>query len=204
MKKTIVPNALEHNLTLLERRAQEGPVSIKEILMILSGRGRGLVIVFLSLPFCLPVQIPGISIPFGLLISFLGLRIAFGKHLWVPQSLLSKKISAAFMSKTSKKAAHFVRKINRWIHPRISWICRNKTIHIVHGLLIFLLGTLLALPLPIPLTNLAVAWPLLFIGLGLSEEDGLLVICSYCLSTLSFLFFLTLGLSLHYIKDSCY
>lgn len=83
-----------------------------------------------------------------------------------------------------------MKKIGHWIHPRYSWVCKNGAMQLANGLMIFFLGLFLALPLPIPLTNLAAAWSILLINLGLLEEDGLFVCIGYAVAVLSLLFFI--------------
>jgi hypothetical protein len=49
----------------------------------------------------------------------------------------------------------------------------------INALLMLLAGLFLALPLPIPGTNLAPSWVILLICIGTLEEDGLLVVLGY-------------------------
>ena len=71
---------LQDRLLLLKEAAEEhSTISFRAILHILSGKGRLLILMILSLPFCFPL-LPGMSIPFGLIIFFIGIRIAFEKN----------------------------------------------------------------------------------------------------------------------------
>lgn len=172
---------------LLARAKQTRSLSLREILEILSGKGRVLALIFLALPFCQPLQIPGFSTPFGLLIAFLGVRSAFGKHFWIPKKLAAKKVSSSTVQKIVRKGFYWIKKLQRFIHHRWAWVCRMRWMQAMHGLVIAFLGILLALPLPIPFTNLTAAWAIFLMCLGLLEEDGLLIVLGY----VSFL--LTLG-----------
>ena len=51
--------------------------------------------------------------------------------------------------------------------------------HVVNGLVIALLGIFLALPLPIPLSNLTAAWAIFLIAFGLLEDNGIFVLIGY-------------------------
>ncbi|MBA3957133.1 MAG: exopolysaccharide biosynthesis protein [Parachlamydiaceae bacterium] len=185
MKKSKEHRTLEESAQALRTKAALGPVSIGDILELLSGKGRSLILMLLSLPFCQPIQIPGFSTPFGLVIAFLGLRMAFGKHIWLPKSLLAKEISAKFLLKITDSTLKLVKKARRWIYPRLVWVCRHPIMEILNGLMIVLLGIFLALPLPIPFSNLIAAWSIFLIGFGILEDDGLLVIIGYVMSLLS-------------------
>src|SRR5579871_3884943 len=89
--------AFEKGLLLLLEKARQGPVSVKTLLTILSGRGKILLMIFISLVFS---QIPVIAFPFGLLICYLGVRITFSSNkIWLPQNLLKKKISSYLLKK---------------------------------------------------------------------------------------------------------
>lgn len=68
---------LEEELLSLQERGEERSISIREIVDLLSAKGEFLIILLLSLPFCQPIQIPGLSIPFGIVIIFIGIRGAF-------------------------------------------------------------------------------------------------------------------------------
>ncbi len=183
------PKTLEERILILQKKANYSSISIREILYILSGKGRSLLLILLSLPFCQPIQIPGLSTPFGLAIAFVGLRLAFRKHVWVPKQFLAKTISSHILKKMTSKAFSLVSKMKPWIHPRIDWACNSPLMHVVNGLTIASLGVFLALPLPIPLSNLTAAWAILLIALGTLEDDGVFVIIGYAISLIMILFF---------------
>lgn len=183
---------LEERILILQEQATRASISVREILYTLSGKGRAVILILLSLPFCQPVQIPGLSTPFGLIIAFIGLRSAFGRHIWLPKQFLAKTIGTRNLKKITRKALYLISKMKPWIHPRMDWICHSSSMQIVNGLTIATLGVFLALPLPIPLTNLAAAWSILFITLGMLEDDGLFVSIGYAIFLLITAFFLIL------------
>lgn len=188
---------IEEDLLLLQQRSQKGAVSVEEILHILSGKGRELILLFLSLPFCQPLQIPGLSVPFGLVIAVIGLRIAFGTQPWLPKMILAKKVTPQTLQKIIEKTLWLVRKMKRWVHPRLVWLSQGPVLQIVNGLLISVLGIFLALPLPIPLSNLMAAWAIFLMGLGLLEDDGVFVIVGYLISLCTVAFFIAIALSIN-------
>lgn len=184
---------------LLEKSKKQQTISIGDILETFSGKGRMLLLIFLSLPFCQPLQIPGLSIPFGLLIAFIGFRTGFGKRLWLPKRILLKRISSATIQKLSTRCLKLMNKMTPLIHPRLKWLCTHKMMPIANGLLISLLGIFLALPLPIPLTNLSAGWAILLISIGLLEEDGLFILSGYFISLITIMFFILLAFSIELI-----
>lgn len=180
---------IEENILLLQKKSSNSSISIKEIINTLEGRWQALLLLFLSIPFCQPIQIPGFSTPFGLLIAFIGLKIAFGKYAWLPEKILAKEISASTVQKITDHLLWLLKKMHTWIYPRLTWMCQYQVMQVLNGLAIFFLGILLALPLPIPFSNLMAAWPIFFIGLGLLEDDGACIIIGYLLSFLALAFF---------------
>lgn len=167
--------------------------------LILSGKGRSLIIIFLSLPFCQPIQIPGLSTPFGIVIAFIGLRMAFGKRVWLPKRVLLKTISSTIIQKITKKSLRLINKMKHFIHPRLNWLCEHRAMKIINGLLIFFLGLFLAFPLPVPLTNLAAGWSIFLVSLGLLESDGIFVIAGYLVSLITIAFFILILFSIRIV-----
>lgn len=199
MKKNKKLKTLEEGISLLQKEAKHTPISIEKILDILSGKGRALVLIFLSLPFCQPLQIPGLSIPFGLAIAFVGLRIAFGKRIWLPKSVLSKTITADALQKITDKALVLIKKMKRWLHPKLSWICHFSSMQLINGLAIFILGIFLALPLPILFSNLTAAWSIFLIALGILEDNGVFLLVGYLISLLTTILFIVIALQVKHI-----
>ncbi len=81
-----------------------------------------------------------------------------------------------------------------WIHSRLSWMCYPPARKVINGIAIFLLGLFLALPLPIPFSNLSAAWAIFLMALGFLEDDGLFVLLGYAVMLITaavFTFLLT-------------
>ena len=195
MFKRSATKSLESALLKLQKHAKKSAISFREIVDVLSGRGKFFFVLLLALPFCQPIQLPGLSVPFGLAICFFGLRISFGKHIWLPKAILDKRISSSSMQKITSVSLKVIRKIRPLIHPRIDWACHHPAMHVAIGVLIALMGLCLALPLPIPLTNLAAAWSLLFLSIGVIEDDGIFVFIGIAAAIATVAFFIILGIS---------
>lgn len=187
-------NILIEQLEKLLTQAKPDGISVETMLKTLEDKGHAAVLIILSLPFCLPIQIPGASTIFGLLIAFVGLRISFGHRSWLPKTLLEKTISYSALKKINFYTTKVIEKLRFFISTRWVWFIHQPALHIAHGITIALLAGLLALPLPIPLTNIVVALPILAFGLAMLEDDGLLIIIAYVLSFLAFTLFFILFL----------
>lgn len=196
MKKSKNNPTIEEDILLLQEKCKNSSISIGEILNILSEKGQSLIILILSLPFCQPLQIPGLSTPFGLAIAYIGLKMTFGKYAWLPKGILEKSVTPHTLQKITEKIFWLLKKLKGWIYPRLSWLCYNPSVHIFNGLLVSVLGILLALPLPTPFSNLMVAWSILFIGLGLLKDDGVFILIGYFVSLFTFGYFVAMVLLL--------
>jgi hypothetical protein len=187
MKKVRNYFTLEERIEILQKKGSL--FSVEEILNTLSGKGQSLILLLLSLPFCLTLQFPGLSTPFGLMVAFIGLRMAFGKRIWLPKSFLAKKIKPQILQKIAGKSLLLLKKMQPWVDCRLMWFCHHYAFRIINSILISLMGIFLALPLPIPFSNLLAAWSIFFIGFGILEDDGLFVLVGYLISLLTFSFF---------------
>ena len=178
-------NRLEERLNELLDLSQKESISIRMLIHFLEGRGQAALLILISLPFCLPIQIPGLSLPFGILLAFIGLRIAFGHRVWIPNAILERKIT----HKTLKRIVHYttklIQKLRGFSYTRWSWLVQTPSLHILHGLTIAVLALLLAIPLPIPFTNMACAIPIVIFGIALLDDDGILIIVAYVLTLLT-------------------
>lgn len=166
---------------LLEEESHEHPVTIRRMLQHLSGRGYPAVIALFSIPAILPV----IAVPMGFVLIFSGLRMAFARKLWIPARVQDYQLPQEKVIEMVGKASGVCLRIERYLRPRYSSLCIHPWSHQAHGLLIACVAAML--PLPIPGTNWLYALPIVLIGLGLMENDGLVVAIGDILGILALL-----------------
>lgn len=183
---------LEQSLDELIEVAGDKPMQMRDIINVLLGRGLPVILILFSFPFCLPIQIPGFSTPFGLSIAYIGINFMLNRQPHWPEWLLKKEFSAESLKKIVNKLRYWMEKIRGFTRPRMLEFSQSVMTKRVNGLFIFVLGILLALPLPIPFTNMVAAFPILFIGLGLLEDDGLMIMTGWFFTFCSLLFWLSL------------
>jgi len=194
MDNTDHTKSFEESLTLLsEESALNKGLNLQQILEALSGNGYPLLLIILAIPFCQPIQIPGLSIPFGLIIVLIGLRISFGHRVWVPETLLKKSISHDSISKMVIAGCWLSKKMRKFTALRLSVICHHSVFLVVNGLMIAFLGMILLIPIPIPLSNTVASWAILFISLGMLESDGVFVGVGYAITLFCLLFIFAVG-----------
>ena len=187
--------AISQVVERLERRvSHEHGLTIDELMHALEGKGHAAIITVLALPFSQPIQVPGLSMPFGIVLFYSGLRIAFAQEPWLPGWLRVKKIppaTAMALLEALRKLAALAEKV---LHPRWAHLCRNPFLHRMHGILIAFLSILLALPLPIPMSNMLAAIPIVLMALALLEDDGLYLVAGYLAAIPCAVFFAVLFL----------
>lgn len=172
-------NALEE---LLDSEDERGP-SLSEITGAVGEKGFGLVLMVLSLPSALPVPAPGYSTPFGIVIGLIALQMILGRQtLWIPEKLKGVRIKPSLAKRMLGTAAKFLKKIERFIRPRQRWIRARAGQGALAGVILIMACLMM---LPIPLTNTFPAMVIFLIGIGLSEEDGLLAIAAFGIGLLA-------------------
>lgn len=175
-------NILKESFQALLLHAESEPITVQMVVETFAGKGQAMLLILFSLPFCLPISIPGVSTPFGLILMFIGFRIAFRHRVWLPKALLKKTVSVSTMQKIAKYTVAVTDSLRFLLTTRMRWLFHIPWLHVSYGLIIAILAILLALPLPLPFTNFLVATPILLFGLALLEEDGLVLLFAYLLS----------------------
>ncbi len=165
--------------------------TIGELEQILQGRGFGMFLLLLSLPFTLPMAIPGLSVPFGVVIMLIGLRIALGQKPSLPGFILRREIKFAVIEKIIAVGLKLALKLEKLAKPRMHFLQRWPGMINLIGLGIASGGLLLSLPLPplIPFSNTIPAFAVIFLTAGLIERDGLLVLIGHVVNVAAWIYF---------------
>ena len=165
----------------------ESGLSLHEVTEAVGEKGFGLVLIVLSLPSALPIPAPGYSTPFGLAIGLVALQMLLGREtVWLPERLGRARIKPRIAETMLGTASKILGKVERFIHPRQQWI-RGRFGQAALAVAVSLMAALMVLP--IPLTNTAPAMVIFMIGVGLSEEDGLLALGAFFVGCLAVLLY---------------
>ncbi|HSV43124.1 MAG TPA: exopolysaccharide biosynthesis protein, partial [Candidatus Bathyarchaeia archaeon] len=78
-------NSLGEKLKVVIDRLPAEGVSLSEIRDLFGQEGLLLLIIFLTIPFMVPVSIPGVSTVFGAAILLIGVSRLLGRNLWLPK-----------------------------------------------------------------------------------------------------------------------
>ena len=181
------PKRLSRELQEISDSLEDRELTLGELMDQLEGRVYTLLLVLLSLPFCQPLLLPGLSTPFGVVIALLGLRFAFRQHPWLPAKLLRTPLTAKFIPAVLRGSAKILRTIERLLFPRLTTVFDFHLTQFFAGAVVCICGLLLLLPLPIPFSNMLPALTVILCASAFSERDGL------CLGIAGVMFGLTLG-----------
>jgi hypothetical protein len=166
-------------LAEIARSMHSEGLTLYELLERLGERGLLLLSLILTIPFLLPISIPGSSIPFGLIIALIGMGIITNRSPWLPARLMNRRLSAEKLILMLERGAKLFARIERLTHPRLPALTHGVMITRLNGVLLVVSALLLMAPLPIPLTNLPPAYGILFLAIGSMERDGYLIVAGY-------------------------
>ncbi len=170
------------------------PLSIEILLERTGEHGFGMISSLLTLPFLIPVPLVGISTLLSLGIILLGGQLALGFHRpWLPQRVVRLELSPALSAGLLTQVSRVLRPLEKLVQPRWLRMSQHAWSRRLAGLGIAWVGLLMALPLPIPFTNLIPAWTILALAIGILEFDGLLILLGYGMVTATTLFFASLA-----------
>lgn len=166
------PNRLSGVLHRLAHEGDSERVSLGDMVAHLDRRAFGPLLVLFALPNVLP-NIPGTSLVLGLPLVLITFQMLWGSRPWFPPVLARRSLRREDLGRITARALPWLQKAEAFLTPRLA-VFSHPWGERALGLVCFLLAVLLALP--IPFGNLAPAFALLLIGLGLVEKDGLWIL----------------------------
>lgn len=166
-----------------------GGLTLRELLDRIRARGLLALCMVLTVPFLLPVSIPGSSTPFGLVIALIGLGAAAGRPPRLPGRFVDHPIGADRLLPVLERGAWLLARIERLARPRLAFLAREGAQARANALVMVFSALLLTAPLPLPFSNTLPAYGVLFLAAGGMERDGLLVLAGYLMVVLTVIYF---------------
>jgi hypothetical protein len=179
----VVPSGprLPQDLARLMALADGRSLAIAKVVDTMEDRGYALALVFLAFPFVLPIPSLGMSAPIGFFLALTGLALVRGGTPSLPAFLQRREIAfpalramAGATDRARRVAGHIVR-------PRLAGLLAGPA-RCAIGLSLCCAALVLALPIPLPLSNFFPAAAILMLALGLLESDGLLVMAGHAIT----------------------
>lgn len=178
--------------TLREVRAalQGDKVTLAELLELIGEQGLLLFVMFLMIPFLLPVSIPGVSTVFSLVVILVGAGVATNRLPWLPDRLLSHAVAVESLLPALDKGARLMARVERFIQPRWLFLTHGPTLNRCNGFMLVVGGVLLLFPLGlVPFSNTFPGVAVLLLAAGLLQRDGLFVLLGYLMLALTIVYF---------------
>jgi hypothetical protein len=182
---------------LADKRASLGAV-----LGATRGRGFGLLLLLVALPFITPIPLPGLSTPFGLVVLIIGGRLALGREPWLPDRLLRRELPPRFVGHALTAARVIVRWLEVLARPRFDFLHERELYRRIAGGLIAFSGLLLLLPIPVPFTNTLPAITVLLLSAGAVEKDGLFFVAGSAMFLVTGAYFALLAVGGAHVLDA--
>jgi hypothetical protein len=165
-------------------------VSLRQLLALIGEEGMLLVCAVLTLPFLIPVSIPGVSTVFGLAIVLFSVGVTINRVPWLPAAILDRQLPAPALRQTFTKASGVVTRVEGVLRPRLLAVSGSGGARVLHGLGLILGGLLLMAPFGfVPFSNTLPALAILFLSLGLLERDGWLLVAGHVMNVATIVYF---------------
>ncbi len=191
--------SLRDKLHRLMQQLPEDRTSVQSIVDSLGREAFVFLALVLTLPFLVPVSIPGISTVFGAVIALVGVSIMLNREPWLPQRYLRREFSSARLRQALAKGAAWLYRLEKISQPRWNTLVAGHWINRVNGFMMMLAALLLMAPFGfVPFTNTLPGMAIIFLCLGLLQNDGRSIALGYLTNLLTVVYFgfiLSLGAS---------
>ena len=176
--------------TLLDGFAAGDPDEILRLGDLLKDFGPaafGMLLFIGVLPAFIPVPGVGGAIG-GPMVILVGVQLLLGmRKLWLPGFLARRGPHRSAMMRFRQRMAPWLRRLEKLVRPRMTAFLDNRIALSFTGLLLVLLGVLLALP--IPFTNYVFGFLLLLFAFALLERDGALLLVAWIAGSIAVVVF---------------
>lgn len=171
---------------LLDAFALGNPDEVLRLGFVFAGLGKrsfGMLLFVSTLPAFIPIPGVGGAIS-GPLVVLIGLQLLVGlRKPWLPKFIATRGPHRHLMVKFRDRISPWLAKLERLVHPRADALLDHRLASALSGLMLVLLGVLLALP--IPFTNYVFGGLLLLFALALLERDGGLMAVAWIAGAIS-------------------
>ncbi len=174
---------------LLTNDASAGRLTMNSLLERTEGRGLYLLMIILCLPYIAPLPIGGTSTFLGGIIMILAGRLALSLPPRLPAFFGEWSLPLSRFPKLGRGSVKVLHYLEKWVKPRnTSWM-NWPLARTANALLLTFMAFLLALPLPIPATNMLPSYAIVILASSMMEEDGRMIWAGYAMAATTVLYF---------------
>lgn len=168
------PSGIVRLLDTFEHGAPEDLLSLDGLLSGLGHSAFGMFLFVAILPGFIPIPGAG-GVIAGPLVMLIGLQLMAGlAQPWLPRFIGRRGPKRRTMGRFRARISPWLGWLERLVRPRMQGLATSRMANAFTGVLVLVLGLLLALP--IPMTNYIFAGLLLLFALALLERDGALLL----------------------------
>ncbi|MEI4470001.1 exopolysaccharide biosynthesis protein [Frigidibacter sp. MR17.24] len=172
------------------RRIDGDSITLRRLMAMIGEQGLLMISGLASLPFLLPVSIPGVSTVFGLAIVLIALAITLNRMPWLPERVLDRDLPAAKLRAALERGAGIVARVERFVKPRLTGLTTPGAVARWNGVMLMLAGILLMAPFGfVPFSNTLPGIAVLLLSLGMMQRDGAMVIAGYAFNVITIVYF---------------
>ena len=154
-----------------------------DVLAALEDRALGVVLAAVALPAIVPT--PGVpaGMIFGAVLAMIAVQATFGAtRPSLPKRLTRRRVSRRLIGALARRGPRLLRPVERLVRPRLTSFAGPAALKQL-GPVLFVLGVLVALP--IPFGNTLPGLATLLIGIGAASRDGLAVLAGLALAVIA-------------------
>ncbi|MBN1869359.1 MAG: exopolysaccharide biosynthesis protein [Candidatus Omnitrophica bacterium] len=190
-KAGLEKDSLGEKLKVVIDSLPEEGVSLAEIRDLFGQDGLMLLTIFLTIPFMVPVSIPGVSTVFGAAILLIGLSRLLGRNLWLPKRFEERILPAEKLHAGLNQGLKFFRQLERLTHPhRLKNLTSDGLRGAVNNFSLIIGAVLLMAPFGfVPFSNTLPGLALLLLAIGLLQRDGLFILLGHLVNLATFVYF---------------
>ncbi len=183
-------STLSEALSRTASSIQGDAITLRQLMELIGEQGLLLFCMFLTVPFLLPVSIPGVSTVFGLVIILIGIGVTVNRLPWLPARLMNRMLATDSLIQAMEKGATMFARLDRLIRPRLLVLTDGAVINRINGLALVLGGILLLFPFGlVPFSNTLPAFAILFLAVGILQRDGLFIIAGHLMNVATIIYF---------------
>jgi hypothetical protein len=168
-------------------------VTLSVVLDLIGREGLLIFAVFLTLPFMVPVSIPGVSTVFGAVLVLIGLSVMYNRRPWLPERLMQRAFPAEKLRAALRKGELWLERLERICRPRLPRLCRGRFMTRLNGFMLVAGALLLMAPFGfVPFSNTLPGLAILFLAVGILQQDGGAILLGYLTNLVTVIYFAVL------------
>ncbi|MFO7534376.1 MAG: exopolysaccharide biosynthesis protein [Kiritimatiellia bacterium] len=188
--EVVAEKTLREKMAILAASLPPESVTLSEVLALIGREGLLLFCVFLTLPFMVPVSIPGVSTVFGAVIVLIGISVVLNRSPWLPARLMKRSFSSAKLKHALQTGEIWLKRMEKISHKRMLVLATGPAARLFNGLMLILGAVLLMFPFGlVPLSNTLPGLAILFLAVGMLQEDGVCILLGYLTNLLTIFYF---------------